>query len=87
MIGDAEVTTDERIESRNPAAHDEIIGLACSATAEDADAAVRAAHAALRDWAGRPVAEVPERSLRRSLSNSGNVNSMGSCCAAMALTK
>ncbi|MGR3290640.1 MAG: aldehyde dehydrogenase family protein, partial [Paracoccaceae bacterium] len=41
----------------NPARPDELVGHAASATANDVDEAVRAAHAAFPNWAGKSYAE------------------------------
>ena len=50
FIGGKEVTTEDTLDSYNPADPREVLGSVCQAGTEEVDAAVAAAHAAYLDW-------------------------------------
>lgn len=57
VIGGEEIETQETIVSVNPSRPDEVVGVVARATAEDAEAALRAAEAAGPGWAKLPASE------------------------------
>ncbi len=63
-IGGQEITTEDRLESLDPAAPAEAVGRVCQASQAEVDAAIAAARRAFPDWRDTPAAQRAEYLLR-----------------------